>query len=98
MKEKLILFTLHLLIASALGQNFLIILTDDQDLLLKSLTPLKKIDNQLTRQGVIFSNAVGYFNGFYNYLINIFQVHLITPLLSKPSESTDGTLCSQHRR
>lgn len=55
---KSVIFLVNLLIASCLSQNFLIILTDDQDLLLKSLVPLKQIESQLTSQGVIFSNAV----------------------------------------
>lgn len=52
------LFLFYAFIASVISQNFLIILTDDQDLLLKSLGPLKKIESLLTNQGVFFSNAV----------------------------------------
>lgn len=55
---RLILVPFLYLFTSVLSQNFLIILTDDQDVLLKSLMPLKKIENYLTSQGVIFSNAV----------------------------------------
>lgn len=55
----MLLLLLSLLFHSAVGSyNFLIVITDDQDLLLKSLEPLKKIDNLLTNKGVIFSNAV----------------------------------------
>jgi hypothetical protein len=38
--------------------NILLVLTDDQDLLLKSLEYLPKIDKLLTSKGAIFSNAV----------------------------------------
>jgi hypothetical protein len=58
MNQILAILLLQLLVVGVLSQNFLIILTDDQDLLLKSLVPLKKIDTHLTSQGVIFSNAV----------------------------------------
>lgn len=58
MDQLSVTFLFQLLIVGAVSQNFLIILTDDQDLLLKSLAPLKKIDSHLTSQGVIFSNAV----------------------------------------
>lgn len=38
--------------------NIVIILTDDQDLVLKSLEYLPKINNLLKNKGAIFANAV----------------------------------------
>jgi hypothetical protein len=38
--------------------NIVLILTDDQDLLLKSIEYLPKTNNLLTNKGSIFSNAV----------------------------------------
>lgn len=38
--------------------NFVFILTDDQDLVLKSLEYLPKINSLLTNKGTIFANAV----------------------------------------
>jgi hypothetical protein len=38
--------------------NFIIFLTDDQDLILNSLEPLKNIEKFVTSKGVIFKNAV----------------------------------------
>lgn len=38
--------------------NFVIILTDDQDLILKSLHYLPKIDKLLVKKGATFSHAV----------------------------------------
>lgn len=38
--------------------NIVVILTDDQDLLMKSLDYLPKIDKLLVNKGAIFSNAV----------------------------------------
>lgn len=45
---------------AAKSPNILFILTDDQDLLLKSLEYLPKIDELLIKQGAIFSNAVSF--------------------------------------
>lgn len=58
MQRTLFLITIFHHFLSAVSQNFVIILTDDQDLLLKSLKPLVKIDQLLSSQGVIFTNAV----------------------------------------
>ncbi|KAG5684857.1 hypothetical protein PVAND_014067 [Polypedilum vanderplanki] len=53
-----ILLLLFLSLTSALSKpNFVIILTDDQDLLLDSLKPLQKIEKYLINNGVIFLNA-----------------------------------------
>lgn len=38
--------------------NFVLLVTDDQDLILNSLEPLKQIEEQLTSKGTIFKNAV----------------------------------------
>jgi hypothetical protein len=38
--------------------NVVVILTDDQDLVLKSLEYLPKINSLLTNKGTIFANAV----------------------------------------
>ena len=55
----LLLFTACLVnVSRGKRPNFVIILTDDQDVLLDSLAPLKKIENYLTKAGVSFSNAV----------------------------------------
>lgn len=43
-----------------ISPNILIVLTDDQDLLLKSLEHLPKIDKLLTNKGAIFANAVSF--------------------------------------
>lgn len=40
--------------------NILLLLTDDQDLLLKSLEFLPKIDKLLTNKGTTFINAVSF--------------------------------------
>lgn len=58
MHRTLFVFIIFYNILSISSQNFVIILTDDQDLLLKSLKPLKKIDKLLSAQGAIFTNAV----------------------------------------
>lgn len=58
MQRILFLITISHHFLSSLSQNFVIILTDDQDLLLQSLKPLAQIDKYLSSQGVIFTNAV----------------------------------------
>ncbi|CRK93086.1 CLUMA_CG006583, isoform A [Clunio marinus] len=56
---KLLLITITIKWKTCLGTkaNIILILTDDQDLLLKSLENLPKVDNLLTKEGAIFSNA-----------------------------------------
>lgn len=57
---KLILSVLFLVVdtCTSFTPNILLVLTDDQDLLLKSLEHLPKIDKLLTNKGAIFANAV----------------------------------------
>lgn len=50
--------------------NIVLILTDDQDLLLKSLEYLPKIDKLITNKGAIFTNSVSvYFKSKSQQLI-----------------------------
>jgi hypothetical protein len=91
---------LYILLQSALAKpNFVIILTDDQDSLLNSLEPLKKIEKYLTNSGVSFSNAVSSWSShIHDVLINVLfsAVYILTHLLPESSEYFDGLLCAQH--
>lgn len=57
---KLVLSVFFLVVGActSFSPNILLVLTDDQDLLLKSLEHLPKIDKLLTNKGAIFANAV----------------------------------------
>lgn len=68
MQRALFLITIFHYFLSAFCQNFVIILTDDQDLLLKSLKPLAKIEKLLSSQGVIFTNAVSSIINSINFI------------------------------
>lgn len=57
-KSVLSLFTVLTAACASIKPNILLILTDDQDLCLKSLEFMPKIDKLLTNKGAIFANAV----------------------------------------
>jgi hypothetical protein len=57
-KLQILSFLLSFLGFALATPNIVIILTDDQDLVLKSLEYLPKINNLLTNKGAIFANAV----------------------------------------
>lgn len=44
--------------SSGVKPNFVIIMTDDQDMVLNGLLPMKKTHELLSHQGVTFTNAV----------------------------------------
>lgn len=59
MQNPLVVLLILVLLSVAYGKyNFIVLLTDDQDLLLNSLEPLKNIEKLIANKGTIFKNAV----------------------------------------
>jgi hypothetical protein len=57
-KFKILVIFLAFTVQAFAVPNVVVILTDDQDLVLKSLEYLPKINSLLTKKGTIFANAV----------------------------------------
>lgn len=51
--------------ATNVKPNFVIIMTDDQDIKLNGLLPMKKTHELLSQEGMTFTNAVIFDNIFY---------------------------------
>lgn len=101
MKNYLVLAVILVIItrSECISPNIVLILTDDQDLALNSLSFLSKINKLLINKGAIFANAV---SSHHNYTQNLYNnshfisVHIITSMLSIKSFNLDRFLCSQH--
>lgn len=51
------LFILFIALVSA-NSNFILILTDDQDVVLNGLNPMENVQKLLANEGAVFTNAV----------------------------------------